>query len=96
MNASKNTINKNTLKEFSKSLRVKKRTKSWTLKEKTKKKKKEKINSKNKERDFPGGPVANTRCSQCRGPGFDPWSGNQIPHAATKIQSSQIKKNYKY
>ena len=21
-------------------------------------------------------------CSQCRGPGFDPWSGNWIPHAA--------------
>ena len=26
--------------------------------------------------DFPGGPVAKTPCSQCRGPGFDPWSGN--------------------
>ena len=23
-------------------------------------------------------------CSQCRGPGFNPWSGNQIPHTATK------------
>ena len=23
--------------------------------------------------------------SQCRGPGFDPWSGNQIPHAATEF-----------
>ena len=22
--------------------------------------------------DFPGGPVAKTPCSQCRGPGFDP------------------------
>ena len=28
------------------------------------------------ERDFPGGPVAKTPHSQCRGPGFDPWSGN--------------------
>ena len=28
--------------------------------------------------DFPGGPVAKTLCSQCRGPGFDPWSGNQF------------------
>ena len=28
------------------------------------------------DRDFPGGPVAETICSQCRGPGFDPWSGN--------------------
>jgi len=26
-------------------------------------------------RDFPGCPVAKTSCSQCRGPGFDPWSG---------------------
>ena len=26
--------------------------------------------------DFPGGPVVRTPCSQCRGPGFDPWSGN--------------------
>ena len=23
-------------------------------------------------------------CFQCRGPGFDRWSGNQILHAATK------------
>ena len=23
-------------------------------------------------------------CSQCGGPGFNPWSGNQITHAATK------------
>ena len=27
-------------------------------------------------RDFPGGPVGKTLCSQCRRPGFDPWSGN--------------------
>ena len=27
-------------------------------------------------RDFPGGPVAKTSCSQCRGPGFNPWLGN--------------------
>ena len=26
--------------------------------------------------DFPGGPLAKTSCSQCRGPGFRPWSGN--------------------
>ena len=26
--------------------------------------------------DFPGGPGAKTPCSQCRGPGFDFWSGN--------------------
>ena len=48
-------------------------------------------------RDFPGGPVAKTLHSQCRGPRFDPWSGNNIPHAtskglhaATKTQHSQI------
>ena len=34
--------------------------------------------------DFPGGPVADSELpsSQCRGPGFDPWTGN---YAATKI-----------
>ena len=26
--------------------------------------------------DFPGGPVAKTPSSQCRGPRFNPWSGN--------------------
>ena len=26
--------------------------------------------------DFPDNPVAKTLCSQCRGPWFDPWSGN--------------------
>ena len=26
--------------------------------------------------DFPGGPVGKTPRSQCRGPRFDPWSGN--------------------
>ena len=25
---------------------------------------------------FPGGPVAETLCCQCRGSGFNPWSGN--------------------
>ena len=32
--------------------------------------------------DFPGGQVAKTACSQCRGPRLDPWSGNL--HATTK------------
>ena len=27
-------------------------------------------------RSFPGGPVAYSLSSQCRGPGFDPWSEN--------------------
>ena len=26
--------------------------------------------------DFSGGPVVETLCFQCRGCGFDPWSGN--------------------
>ena len=34
------------------------------------------INKKEWSGDFPGGVVAETPCSQCRGPGFDPWSGN--------------------
>ena len=34
--------------------------------------------------DFPDGPVAKTLCSQCRGPRFSPWSGNQIPHASAE------------
>ena len=38
----------------------------------------------NRLRGFPGGPVAKTPCSQCRGPEFDPWSGNEVPHDATK------------
>ena len=29
-------------------------------------------------RDFPGGPVVKTPCSQCRRLRFDPWSGNWI------------------
>ena len=34
--------------------------------------------------DFPGGPVAKTPHFQCKRPGFNPWSGNQIPFATTK------------
>ena len=34
--------------------------------------------------EFPGDPVAKTLSSQCRGPGFDPWSENWIPHATAK------------
>ena len=39
-------------------------------------------------RDLPGGPVAKSPGSQCRGPGFDPWSGNWIPYATA--ESSQV------
>ena len=30
-----------------------------------------------KGKDFPGGLVAKTPCSQCKGPGFDPWFGTR-------------------
>ena len=39
---------------------------------------------------FPGGPVAKTLHSQCKGPGLNPWSGRYIPHATTKTWHSQI------
>ena len=32
--------------------------------------------------DFPGGPVAKTWCSQCRGRKSHAWSGNQVSLAA--------------
>ena len=35
--------------------------------------------------DFPGGPVAKTPLSPCRGHGFNHWSGNQIPRAAAEV-----------
>ena len=36
---------------------------------------------KNGQKDFPGGTVDKKSACQCRGHGFDPWSG-KIPHAA--------------
>ena len=35
--------------------------------------------------DSSGGPLANTQCSPRKGPQFNPWSGNYIPHAVTNI-----------
>ena len=40
-------------------------------------------------RDFPDGLVAKSLYSQCRGPRLDPWSGNYIPHAATKMAAAK-------
>ena len=40
--------------------------------------------------DFPGDLVAKTVLAGQGGPGFDPWSGNEIPHAATKIKCRKI------
>ena len=42
-------------------------------------------------RDFPAGPGAKTPRSKGRGPGFHPWSGNQIPHIATKCSYATTK-----
>ena len=39
--------------------------------------------------DFPGGPVAKTLSSQCRGPGFDPGVREADSHAPTKDLSRQ-------
>ena len=39
---------------------------------------------KNLLRDLPDGVVAKIPCFQCRGPRFDPWSGNYTPYAAPK------------
>ena len=41
--------------------------------------------------DFPGGPVTKTLHSQCKGPRFDPWSRNSIPHAAIKSSHASTK-----
>ena len=38
----------------------------------------------------PAGLAAKTLSSQRRGPGFDPWSVSEIPHAATKSWHRQI------
>ena len=35
--------------------------------------------------------MAKTLLSQCRGPRFDPWSGNWIPYAATKSSDAYLK-----
>ena len=40
---------------------------------------------------LPRGPVGKNPSSQCRGPGFDPWSGSQMPHALTKSPHAAIK-----
>ena len=33
-----------------------------------------------KDKEFPGGPVARTPCSQCRGPGLIPSQGTRSSH----------------
>ena len=60
---------------------------------------------KKQKQGLPGGPAVKTLRSQCRGPGFGPWSGEldpacqlrvlvlqlKIPHATTKTWCSQVK-----
>lgn len=41
--------------------------------------------------NFPGGLVASTPCFQYKGPGFDFWSGNRIPHVSTRVYILQPK-----
>ena len=40
--------------------------------------------------DFPGGPVAKAPCSQCRGPGFDLWSGTRSHMPQLKILHATV------
>ena len=54
-------------------------------------------------RHFPGGPVVKTLSSQCRGPRFNRWSGNYIPHTTKKkkkkknsLKKNQLKMNYSF
>ena len=42
------------------------------------------LHLKSSDRESPCGSVAETPRSQRRGLGFEPWSGNWIPHATTK------------
>ena len=42
-------------------------------------------------RGFPGGPVARTLHFQCWGPGFNPWSRNYVPQAATNCTYATTK-----
>ena len=46
------------------------------------------------QKHYPGGPVAKTRSSQCRGRGFNPWSGNKIPMPQLKIQRAATKSTH--
>ena len=43
-------------------------------------------------RDFPGHPTVKTWHAQCRGHGFNPWSGNQHPACSTAWHLKKKKK----
>ena len=40
-------------------------------------------------KDFPGGPDVEMPCFQCRGPGFDSWSGTVVPYAASAAKNKK-------
>ena len=42
-------------------------------------------------RDFPGGPVGKTLCSQCRGPGSTPAQGTRSHMPQLKIPQQRLK-----
>ena len=42
-------------------------------------------------REFSGGPLVKTSGSQCRWPGFDPWSGNEIPMPQLRVPMPQLR-----
>ena len=42
-------------------------------------------------RDFPGAPVGETLCSQCRGPRFDPWWGTRSHMLQPRVHMPQLK-----
>ena len=44
-----------------------------------------------KKEGFPGGSVAKTLSSRCRGPRFSPWSENSIPCAAARSSHASSK-----
>ena len=46
---------------------------------------------KEKEGDFPGGPVVKTLYYYCREQGFKPWSGNQDP-TCSSVQAKELNK----
>ena len=41
--------------------------------------------------DFPGGPMANSLCSQCRGLRFNPWSGTRSHMLQVTVHTPQLK-----
>ena len=43
-------------------------------------------------KDFPGGPVVKTPRFQCRGRGFDPWSGELRSHVPCGVAKKKKKK----